>query len=175
MSDIIIRDVTLDDAKRLLEIYAYYVENTAITFEYDVPSLEEFENRIKNITKKYPYIVAVKDGKIVGYAYSSVFKDRRAYDYSTELTIYLDKDCTKSGVGRILYTELENRLKAIGMKNLYACIGVPNEEDEHLTNNSAEFHEHMGYKLCGTFTNCGYKFGKWYSMVWMEKLIGDHN
>ena len=84
-----IEKVTVEDAEELLEIYAPYVENTAITFEYDVPSKDEFEERIKNISAKYPYIKAVHEGKIVGYAYAASFKDRRAYDWSVETTIYV--------------------------------------------------------------------------------------
>ena len=84
-----IEKVTVEDAEELLEIYAPYVENTAITFEYDVPSKDEFEERIKNISVKYPYIKAVHEGKIVGYAYAASFKDRRAYDWSVETTIYV--------------------------------------------------------------------------------------
>ena len=170
-----IRDVRLEDAARLLEIYGYYVENTVITFEYEVPSLEEFEGRIKNITEKYPYIVLEDNGIIYGYAYAGVFKARAAYDKSCELTIYLDKDSKKKGYGRALYEELEKRLAAMGIENLYACIGDPVIEDEYLTKNSEHFHEHLGFTKIGSFFKCGYKFGRWYNMIWMEKLIGKHN
>ena len=89
MENMIIRTATANDAEAILNIYAYYVENTAITFEYDVPTLEEFTQRIENTLKKYPYLVAEKDGEILGYAYAGVFKDRAAYDWSAETTIYL--------------------------------------------------------------------------------------
>ncbi len=174
MSDLLFRDVRLQDMQRLLEIYSYYVENTAISFEYETPGLEEFTERMKNITKKYPYIVVIRDEKIIGYAYGQAFNPRTAYDHCAELTIYLDNDIKKQGVGKALYLEIEKRLKDMGIINLYSCIGYPNEEDEYLTKNSAEFHEHMGFKLCGTFKNSGYKFGRWYSMVWMEKIIGKY-
>lgn len=174
MNDLIIRDAVPEDAKALLDIYAYYVEKTAITFEYDVPSLDEFADRIRKISSKYPYIVIISDNRIIGYAYAGVFKDRAAYDRSVEMTIYLDRNESKKGVGRTLYEALESRLKDMGILNLYACIGYPIEEDEYLTKNSAQFHEHLGYSLCGTFHKCGYKFGRWYDMVWMEKMIGEH-
>ena len=174
MSTITVRDAKIEDAARILEIYAYYVEHTVISFEWDVPSLEEFENRMRDIMKKYPYLVIERDGKIEGYAYAHPFVGRAAYDWSSELTIYLDHDARKGGLGRRLYEELADRLKKMGILNLYACIGWPEAEDEYLTRNSAQFHEHLGFTLAGTFHNCGYKFGRWYDMIWMEKIIGEH-
>ena len=123
--------------------------------------------------KKYPYLVIEQDGKIEGYAYAHAFVGRAAYDWSSELTIYLDPNARKGGLGRRLYEELADRLKKMGILNLYACIGYPQVEDEYLTKNSAEFHAHLGFELVGTFHNCGYKFDRWYDMVWMEKIIGE--
>ena len=174
MENIVIRSASVNDAEALLKIYAYYVENTAITFEYDVPTLAEFQQRIANTLKKYPYLVVEKEGMILGYAYAGVFKDRAAYDWSAEVTIYLKYDAVKSGLGRKLYEELETEMKKRGFLNLYACIGYPIEEDEYLTRNSAEFHAHLGYQTVGEFHKCGYKFGRWYNMIWMEKLLGEH-
>ena len=169
-----IRSAAGEDAGRLLEIYAYYVQNTAITFEYDVPSLEEFRERIIRTQKRYPYLVLEDQGVIRGYAYAGVFKDRAAYDRSCEMTIYLARDAVGGGLGRKLYEALEEVLRAKGMLNLYACIGVPEQDDEYLDHNSEQFHEHMGYRKVGTFHQCGYKFGRWYNMIWMEKMIGEH-
>jgi phosphinothricin acetyltransferase len=169
-----VRIVQLSDVDRLLEIYDYYVKNTAITFEYDTPSKEEFIDRINNITKRYPYLVIEKDGMVEGYAYAGVFKDRKAYDYSFEATIYIDHNLERCGLGKILYLKLEEELKKIGIINLYACIGLPIKEDEYLTNNSRDFHLHLGYKVVGEFHKCGYKFDRWYNMIWMEKMIGEH-
>ena len=175
MPKITIRPVNRSDAKELLDIYSYYVENTAITFEYDTPSIEEFTERIVNITKKYPYLCICSDDKIVGYAYAGVFKDRAAYMKSVETTIYIDRNCKKSGLGRMLYEALEEELKKIGILNLYACIAYPvDKDDEYLTKNSAEFHEHLGYSLVGRFHKCGIKMNRWYDMIWMEKMIGAH-
>ena len=174
MEKIVIRSASVNDAEALLNIYAYYVKNTANTFEYDVPTLEEFKQRITNTLKKYPYLVVVKEGTILGYAYAGVFKDRAAYDWSAETTIYLKYDAVKCGLGRMLYEALETEMKKRGFLNLYACIGYPIEEDEYLTRNSAEFHAHLGYQTVGEFHKCGYKFGRWYNMIWMEKLIGEH-
>ena len=174
--NIIIRHVEPLDAKALVEVYRYYVEHTAITFEYDVPSVEEFEGRIEGITQKYPYLVASeKDGNIIGYAYTSAFHVRKAYEWSAEMSIYLSDKAKGLGLGRKFYEILEDISKRQGITNLYACIGAPEVEDEYLTNNSINFHEHMGYKLIGRFTKCGYKFGRWYDMVWMEKIIKAHD
>ncbi len=170
----IIRSATTEDAARLLEIYAYYVENTAISFECEVPSLEEFKNRIAATLEKYPYLVLEEDGMIRGYAYAGIFKGRAAYDHCCEVTIYLDRDSKRHGFARALYEELEKALRKIGIINLYACIADPVSEDEYLTKNSEQFHQHMGYAKVGEFHKCGYKFGRWYNMIWMEKMIGEH-
>lgn len=169
-----IRKVTVDDAKELLDIYAPYVEQTAITFEYDVPSVGEFVERIKKISSKYPYIAAVEDGKIVGYAYASAFKERAAYQWAVETSIYVDMQKRQNGVGRLLYEALEQRLREQGILNSNACISYVEVEDEHLTNGSVHFHEKLGYELVAHFHKCGKKFGKWYDMVWMEKMLGEH-
>lgn len=174
MEHIEIRMATVDDAEQLLEIYSYYVENTAITFEYDVPTLQEFRIRISNTLKKYPYLCILQDGVIKGYAYAGAFVGRAAYDWSVETTVYLAHHAQKCGLGRKIYEALEDALKEMGILNLYACIADPIEEDEYLTRNSVEFHEHLGFRKVGEFHKCGYKFGRWYNMIWVEKIIGKH-
>jgi phosphinothricin acetyltransferase len=174
MSDWKIRQAVPSDAKQLLEIYRPYVLDTAISFEYEVPSVEEFARRITNTLQRYPYLVVEDGGVIAGYAYASPFKERAAYDWSVEVSIYVRQDCTKKGYGAGLYHALEALLKKQHILNLNACIAYTDTEDEHLTNNSMQFHEHMGYRLVGKFRQCGYKFGKWYDMIWMEKMIGEH-
>lgn len=169
-----VRDATLGDAERILGIYSYYVENTAITFEYDVPSLEEFRDRMRRTMSRYPYIVIEREGRIEGYAYAGPFVGRAAYDWSCELTVYLDHEARGGGLGRRLYAEMERRLKEMGVLNLYACIGYPKAEDGHLTRNSEGFHRHLGFVTVGEFHDCGYKFGTWYDMIWMEKIVGEH-
>ena len=173
-TDIIVRPAKPADAEEILEIYRPYVEKTAITFEYDVPSPEEFTARITNTLKKYPWIAAEKNGEILGYAYTGPFKERAAYDWAVETTIYIKESCQKTGVGRLLYQALENISRAQNITNLNACIACPETDDEYLTRNSAEFHAHMGYRPAGKFYKCGYKFGRWYNMIWMEKIIGRH-
>ncbi len=174
MDNIEIRLAKADDAEELLDIYRYYVENTAISFEYETPSAEEFKGRIENTLKKYPYLAAVHNGKIMGYAYAGAFIWRAAYDWSVETTIYVAKDVRRCGIGRMLYEVLEQSLKDMGILNLYACVGYPEEDDEYLTKNSVQFHEHLGFELVGRFHKCGRKFSRWYDMVWMEKIIGEH-
>ena len=169
-----IRNARIADARRILAIYDFYVKNTAITFEYDTPSLDEFKERMKKTMLRYPYLVIEEDGVIQGYAYAGAFVGRAAYDWSCELTVYLDHTRQKCGMGRKIYEALEDALRKMGVLNLYACIGYPETEDEYLTRNSAGFHAHLGYKKVGEFHKCGYKFGRWYHMIWMEKTIGEH-
>ena len=171
---ITVGNAELKDAERLLEIYDYYVKNTAITFEYTTPTIEEFRGRMEKTMQKYPYLVAVKDEKIAGYAYAGAFVGRAAYDWSCETSIYLDKNARRCGIGKTLYAALEKELKKMGILNMYACIGYPDNEDEYLTKNSADFHSHIGFTQVGEFHKCGYKFGRWYNMIWMEKIIGEH-
>lgn len=169
-----IRDARVEDAARLLEIYSYYVENTAISFETVSPSLEEFQSRIENTLKKYPYLVIEEDGMIQGYTYAGSFHTRAAYAHSCELSIYIDKNATGKGFGRKLYEALEERLKARGLINLYAGVADPVEEDEYLTRNSEQFHKHLGFSKVAQFHKCGKKFGRWYNLIYMEKIIGEH-
>ena len=151
------------------------MQNTAITFEYDTPSLDEFKDRMEKIMRKYPYLVILKDRQIEGYAYAGAFVGRAAYDWSCELTVYLDRNAHKCGMGRSIYEALEEALRKMGILNLYARIGYPDHDDEYLTTNSADFHAHLGFTRVGEFHRCGYKFGRWYNMICMEKIIGEHH
>lgn len=171
-----IEPVLCEDAECLLEIYAPYVEDTAISFEYAVPSTKEFLARIQSISSRYPYLKAVDDdGAILGYAYAAPFKERAAYDWSVETTIYVRQDRRKQGAGKALYSALEDALRKMGILNMNACIAYTDSEDAHLTNDSARFHARMGFSLVGAFHKSGYKFNTWYDMIWMEKLIGEHH
>ncbi|MCI9508656.1 MAG: GNAT family N-acetyltransferase [Angelakisella sp.] len=174
MNLVTIREAVPDDAADLLAVYAYFVRETAITFEYDVPATAEFRERIRRTLERYPYLVAEKAGKILGYAYAGPFSGRAAYQWSCEVSIYLDRAAQGGGLGRRLYEALEVRLREMGIRNLYACIAWPPARDPYLTRNSAEFHAHLGFVTVGEFHRCGNKFGRWYDMIWMEKFIGDH-
>lgn len=173
-AEVKLRAATPDDAAKLLEIYAPYVTDTAITFEYDIPTIDDFRARIVHTLAKYPYIVAECDGNIVGYAYASAFHPRAAYGWAAEASIYVRRDMKRMGLGRTLYAALESALRAQGVLNINACIACPDVDDEYLTRNSIGFHMHMGYSMVGEFHKCGYKFGRWYNMVWMEKMLGEH-
>lgn len=174
MDTITIRTAAMDDAAALLAIYAPYVKETAITFEYEVPSLEEFQGRIAHTLRRYPYIVAVENGEILGYAYTGPFGERAAYSWSVETSIYLRQDVRGKGLGKRLYAELERISKAQNVQNLYACIAYPDHDDAYLTGNSVAFHTHLGFTPVGRFPHCAYKFGTWYNMTWMEKTLGKH-
>ena len=174
MNEIRIRAAGPEDAEALLAVYAPYVENTAVTFEYTVPSEEEFRQRIIRTLEKYPYLAAESEGEIVGYAYAGSFHPRAAYGWTAETSIYIRQDKKRGGIGRALYTELEAVLKKQNILNLYARIARAAEEDEYLTRDSIRFHERMGYRLAGEVFQCGYKFDRWYNMVCMEKMLGEH-
>ncbi|WP_130837714.1 GNAT family N-acetyltransferase [Lachnoclostridium sp. Marseille-P6806] len=169
-----VRTAVPGDAPRLLEIYAPYVRDTAVSFEYEVPSPEEFRRRIESTLLRYPFLVAEENGRVIGYCCAGVFKNRPAYDYAVETSIYVDPVARRTGAGRALYTALEDALARMGITNLYACIASPEAPDKYLTRNSIEFHSHLGYRLIGEHLRCGYKFGRWYNMVWMEKIIAPH-
>lgn len=169
-----IRCARVEDAEELLEIYSYYVLNTAVSFEYKAPTIEEFRERISGTLRNYPYLVLEDDGKPVGYCYAGPFKTREAYKFSVEISIYLRQGMQNKGYGRLLIEALENELKEKGFTNANACIAYTENEDEYLNKNSMEFHSHMGYTLVGRFHKCAYKFDRWYDMIWMEKHIGEH-
>lgn len=170
-----LRDATLNDAEDILKIYDYYVQNTAVTFEYETPTVDDFKKRMLKIMQNYPYFVVSENGRVIGYAYADVFGERAAYKHSSEAAIYIDKDFRKCGVGKMLYAKLEHVLKEMGVYNLYACVAYPQNNDKYLTSNSADFHEHIGFNKVGNFHKCGYKFGNWYDIVFMEKILANHN
>ena len=161
-----LRIATPEDGAALAEIYGYYVKNTAISFEYEAPDKDEFSRRIEHKLEKYPYIVAEIDGRPVGYAYASEFRERAAYDWDAELSVYVDKDERYNGVGQMLYTALIELLKAQNFVNLYAWITTPNPTSE-------KFHEKIGFsKLC-EIPKVGYKNERWYGITWYCLSLSD--
>lgn len=172
--NLIVRPAAPEDTAALLEIYAPYVEKTAVTFEYAVPSAEAFAGRVARTLERYPYLAAEAEGRILGYAYAGPFKERAAYDWAVETTVYVREGERRRGIGRRLYEVLEGCLAAQGILNVNACIACPEREDEYLTRDSVDFHRRLGWRLAGEFRQCGCKFGRWYNMVWMEKHIGEH-
>ena len=159
-----VRQATVGDVPRILEIYAPYVENTAISFEYTVPTLEEFTGRFLNITAFFPWLVWEEDGVILGYAYGSRAFERAAYQWNAAASIYLCPEACGKGIGRKLYAALEQLLQKQGYRKVYAVITTANDA-------SVAFHRALGYRHTATMPDCGYKFGNWYGTVWMEKEL----
>ena len=159
-----IRPATEQDVPEILSIYAPYVENTTVSFEYDVPCQRSFLQRFRDITAQFPWLVWEEDGKILGYAYGSPPYSRAAYSWCAEPSIYLVKEAQGEGIGRKLYTALEAILEEQGYQVLYALITAENTA-------SIAFHEKMGYETKVEFSNCGYKFNRWLGLIWMEKRI----
>jgi L-amino acid N-acyltransferase YncA len=163
-----IRPIKLEDAKATLEVYKPYVENTVISFEYDIPSQEEWESRIKTIIAEYPWLVCEYKGEIIGYAYGSKHRYRTAYSWSAESTIYLAEKFHRKGIARVLYETLFNILRLQGYVNVYAGVTVPNAKSE-------EFHQALGFYEVGTFKKIGFKFGAWHDTRWFQLHLADHN
>ena len=170
-----VREAKLSEASVLAEIYRPYVEDTAVSFEYEAPDEAAFSERMKSTLDRYPFLAYESDdGQVLGYAYASRFHARQAYDWSAEVSVYVRQDSRGRGVGKALYSELEALLGKQGIRNLYACIASPREDNTRLSDASIRFHAAMGFQLAGSFCRCGNKFSQWYDMCWMEKLIGTH-
>lgn len=161
-----VRSATAQDVPRILEIYAPYVEKTAISFEYTTPTLAEFTQRFLKITAQYPWLVWEEDGVVLGYAYGSRPFERAAYQWSAAASVYLCPEACGKGIGKKLYAALEQLLKAQGYRKIYAIITTANEA-------SVAFHRAAGYRHIATMPDCGYKFGKWYGTIWMEKDLNN--
>lgn len=170
-NELLIREVRPEDAARLAEIYSWYVLNTAVSFEYTVPSVEEFEARIRKTTEKYPYLVCMKENKIIGYAYAGAYSPREAYSWTAAVSIYLDRDCRRQGAGSLLYKVLEKKLRSRGIVNLLAGVAYCEKEDEYLSHDSLHFHQKMGYSQVARMKGIGKKFGRWYDLLWLQKKI----
>ena len=159
-----IRIATEKDVPEILAIYAPYVENTTITFEYDVPCRREFMQRFLDITRQFPWLVWEEDGQILGYAYAARPFPRAAYSWVAEPSVYLKMDARGRGIGRKLYAALEELLRLQGYQVLYAIITQENTA-------SVAFHEKTGYKMLSLFPQCAYKFDRCLGIFWMEKRL----
>ncbi|MBN8823427.1 MULTISPECIES: arsinothricin resistance N-acetyltransferase ArsN1 family B [unclassified Spirosoma] len=162
-----IRFATPADAPAILAIYAPYITDTTITFEYDVPSTDAFTERIRSIQQQLPYLVAEVDGRVLGYAYASKHRDRTAYQWSVETSVYVHPDGHRKGIARQLYTNLFAYLRQQGYYNAYAGITLPNPKSE-------AFHQSMGFEPVGVYRNIGYKMGAWHSVAWFQLLLQPH-
>ncbi|MCR5502691.1 MAG: GNAT family N-acetyltransferase [Lachnospiraceae bacterium] len=167
----IIREAKPEDAERLAGIYSYYVTNTAVSFEYNAPSVEEFETRIRKIGAKYPYLVCTVDDRAVGYAYAGRYSTREAYDWTVTVSIYVDKEYHRMRIGSLLYEELERRLMERGIVNLLAGVAYCEKEDEYLSHDSCGFHLSKGYEQVAHMKAVGKKFERWYDLLWYQKRL----
>lgn len=159
-----LRPATLQDVPRILEIYRPYILETAYTFEYEVPSLTDFTARFQAVTAQCPWLVWEEDGVIVGYAYGHPAFTRAAYQWVGDLAIYLCPDAFGKGIGKALYTAVEEIMKRQGFCSLYGVVTSANV-------GSCRFHEATGYQVAARFERCGFKFGQWYGTVWYEKRL----
>ncbi|OUP10465.1 GNAT family N-acetyltransferase [Collinsella sp. An2] len=161
-----IRIATPHDAEELLAIYAPFVTDTTVSFETEVPGIAEFRDRIEEHLRETTHLVLedLDKGCIAGFAYNSSFREREAYRWASETSIYLDGPYQARGLGGVLLAALEGLMRAQGIRMSEACITSDNSA-------SIAFHEHHGYRICGEHTTCGYKMGQWLSVTWMEKQL----
>ena len=165
----IIRFATDADAAAIAAIYAPYVENTPISFEYDAPSPSEMALRMKKVgDDELPWLVATDNDKLLGYAYATKHKERAGYQWCVESSVYVDTAAHRTGVGRALYTRLFAILRELGYENVYAGTTVPNDQ-------SVNFHKSFGFTEVGRYRNVGFKHGKWHDTVWWHLAIGAQN
>lgn len=159
-----IRPAHRDDAQAIQIIYAPFVADTAITFEYEVPSITELTHRIITTQKNYPYLVAEINNQVVGYAYAGSFNSRPAYNYVCELSIYVSQQAVAKGIGQALYQEIERLLMAQDIVHIISIISLPNEP-------SLNFHYKNGFIQIGHFPKAGFKKAEWHDIVWLLKTI----
>ena len=164
MSSLVIRIAKQEDARAILDIYEPYILNTAITFEYEKVPLEIFQERMSKVQEQFPWLVSEMNGKIVGYAYASPFKERAAFAWDCECSVYVDGTVHQKGVATALYTKLLELVEQQGYYNVYALITVPNEK-------SIALHKKFGFRDVGVFQKTGYKMGTWWDLCILEKKL----
>jgi L-amino acid N-acyltransferase YncA len=163
----LIRLATAKDAEGILNIYGPYVQNTSFTFETDLPSVSDLAKRINDYLKNWPWLVCEINGRIAGYAYGGKYRERTAYQWCVESSIYIHDAFQKAGVGRALYTALIEIFRRQGFRNVYAVINLPNEK-------SVAFHESLGFEYFATYEKVGYKLGKWKNVGWWRLSVNDY-
>jgi len=164
LAPLTIRQATEADAPALVAIYAPYVERTPISFETAVPSVEDFARRIDKSLSAWQYLVAERDGRIVGYAYGGTHRERAAYRFSVEVSAYVDQRCHRQGIGRVLYSQLIDDLAAKGYCQAFAGITYPNDA-------SVGLHSALGFTMIGIFRKIGWKFDQWHDVAWMQREL----
>lgn len=156
-----IRSITAADAQAVADIYAPFVSDAATSFEVVPPDAPEIQKRIRDLTPKFPWLVFEGDSKVLGYAYGSTHRTRQAYQWSTDVSVYIHDTVRNKGVGRALYTALFDLLRRQGYFNAYAGITLPNP-------GSVRLHESMGFTPVGIYTRVGFKFDRWHDVVWLQ-------
>ncbi|HMG68312.1 MAG TPA: GNAT family N-acetyltransferase [Chitinophagaceae bacterium] len=164
----LIRVAAKGDAAPILDIYAPYIENTSFTFETEVPTIDAFKERIDGYLQSWPWLVCEIDEVIAGYAYGTKHRERTAYQWSLESSVYVHDDYQRGGVAKALYTALIDILKLQQFRNLYAVINLPNEK-------SVAFHENLGFAYFATYKNVGYKLGRWKNVGWWELQLNEYS
>lgn len=159
-----IRMATADDAAAVLAIYEPVVRTSAITFEYEVPSVDEIATRIRTVTARWPWLVLERDGDVVGYAYATTWRARAAYHWAVETTVYVRDDCHRRGVGRAIYRALLACLHLQGFRLAIGGITLPNAA-------SVGLHEAMGFRPAGVHRACGWKLGAWHDVGFWELAL----
>ena len=160
-----IRAVQSSDSDALAEIYNYYVLGSVVTFEEDLISVTEMEQRIGAVrSSALPWLVAEKDGRAVGFAYASPWKTRSAYRFSVEATVYVVQDCARCGIGSMLYGELLSILHRLGAHAVIGGIALPNDA-------SVALHEKFGFKKVAHFQQVGFKFNQWIDVGYWERVL----
>lgn len=168
MNQILLRPATVYDAPSMLAIYGPFVTDTTVTAEYDVPSASEFTGRIERFTKKTPWLICEIQGKVAGYAYAAPHRERAAYQWSVETSIYVDPAYHRMGIATALYSALFELLYLQGYYSIYVGITSPNPK-------SISFHQSMGFEYSGTYRKSMYKFGEWRDVTWMGKSLREHS
>ena len=163
----LVRPGLWEDASDILRIYTPFVQNTPVTFEYDVPRLEDFTHRIETVASVYPYLVCEHHGIVTAYAYASRHMERAAFGWDVQTSIYAEPEARGTAVPRTLYAALFDLLVELGYYNAYVIITLPNPR-------SVRFHEAAGFAQAGVHHKTGYKGGKWHDVVWMEKSLAPH-
>ena len=166
MEAITIRLARTSDAQGMLDIYSPFVSDTSITFETEIPSVDEFEQRISKYLDYCPWLVAEADGKIAGYAYANRYRERIAYQWSVECSVYIHPDFMRIGLASRLYTDLFDILRKQGFRNVYAVINLPNDR-------SVALHERLGFRYFATYEQVGYKLGQWKNVGWWRLILGE--
>lgn len=161
-----LRLATPADAAGILQIYAPYIQNTSFTFETEVPAEITFADRISSYLVNWPWLVMEENGIIAGYAYASRYRERVAYQWSVECSVYVHDDFQQKGIAGQLYKTLFNILKKQGFRNVYAVINLPNEK-------SVAFHEKVGFTYFATYEQVGYKLGQWKNVGWWRLILND--